>query len=60
MERCCVRARAARTTTKNDCAKVCLIEMDFGVEFVRDLSAMKTDFVGAIFQFVKYYHYCNK
>jgi hypothetical protein len=60
MERCCVRARTARTTTKNNCAKICSIEIDFLAEFVRDLSAVKTDFVGTIFQFVKYYHYCNK
>jgi hypothetical protein len=60
MERCCVRARIARTTTKNNCAKVYLIEMDFLAEFVRDLFAVKTDFIGTIFQFVKYYHHSNK
>jgi hypothetical protein len=60
MERCCARARAVRTTTKNNCAKVCLIEMDFLAEFVRDLFTVKTDFVGTIFQFVKYYHCFNK
>jgi hypothetical protein len=53
MERCCVRARAVRTTTKNNCAKVCLIKMDFLAEFVRDLFTVKTDFVGDISRFVK-------